>query len=396
MAQFDKAFTQFTQANVPGQFQQGRQFTQQNQQAAQQQAQSQFNLDQSRKLAPINLEQQQAQLTGSQQLNEKRDRVAVLTRNLDTVLQLKATPDNQKAEFLTSKIAEGEAKGRDMTESMKALELVNQGRFEELAKGGDQLISIGERSGIISREGGARSAGQQEFESLIADFSDEDKVSARRRKAGLEARAVGSSSITTATTEGLTAKVAESEGALSEAKESGKQRSQLKFKPQIVKAVSLAEAEAKERGEVLTDIKRAEAALPGLNESVAQLRELATIATSTIGGKIFDAAVKETGFGSTKGATAKAKFIAIINNQVLPLLKPTFGAAFTVQEGESLKATMGDPDASPEQKMAQLDAFIEQKMRDIRSKKAQVGDQSGGLSTDEQAELEALRAELGV
>lgn len=217
MGQFDKAFTQFTQANVPGQFQQGRQFTQKNQQAAQQQAQSQFNLDQSRKLAPIQFQQQQAQLTGSQQLNEKRDRVAVLTRNLDTVLQLKATPDNQKAEFLTSKIAEGEAKGRDMTESMKALELVNQGRFEELSQGGDQLISIGERSGLIQREGGAVSASDRGFDRLISGFSPEDQVIARRVKAGVTARAGSSSTERIAQDPTLSTQVARSKAEIKQA-----------------------------------------------------------------------------------------------------------------------------------------------------------------------------------
>ena len=99
-------------------------------------------------------------------------------------------------------------------------------------------------------------------------------------------------------------------------------------------------------------------------------------------GRVFDFAVKESGFGSTEGATARAKFIAIINNQVLPLLKPTFGGSFTVSEGDELKATMGDPNATPEEKMAALDAFIDQKQRDIRTKQAQLNapQQSGEFS----------------
>ena len=112
--------------------------------------------------------------------------------------------------------------------------------------------------------------------------------------------------------------------------------------------------------------------MPGLTDAVGQLKDLAVIATSTFGGKLFDGAVKQTGFGSTKGATARAKFIAIVNNQVLPLLKETFGAAFTATEGEALKATMGDPDASPEEKIAQLDAFIDQKSRSIETNERQL------------------------
>ena len=134
----------------------------------------------------------------------------------------------------------------------------------------------------------------------------------------------------------------------------------------------MAEKEAAARGEALTDKAQMTAALPGLMDAVANLRELSTIATSTIGGKVFDFAVKETGFGTTEGANARAKFIAIVSNQVLPLLKPTFGGSFTVDEGNELKATLGDPDASPEQKMAQLDAFIAQKIRNIESAERQI------------------------
>ena len=136
--------------------------------------------------------------------------------------------------------------------------------------------------------------------------------------------------------------------------------------------VKLAEKAATEKGEVLTDLSRAEAALPGLTDVVSKLRELAPIATSTFGGRVYDTAVKELGFGATKGATASAKFGAMVNNQVLPLLKPTFGAAFTVEEGKALRATMGDVDASVDEKLAALDAFMEQKQRDIEGKQRQL------------------------
>lgn len=219
--------------------------------------------------------------------------------------------------------------------------------------------------------GKGASAGQREFESLIKDFSPEDQKKARRVKAGLDARKVGSADITIAEDD-LTDIVAESKGDIAGAVEGGKLTKQLEFKPQIESAVTKARAEATRKGEVLTEFNQAKAALPGLTSAVNELRELAQMATSTIGGRVFDAAVKETGFGATKGATARAKFIAIVNNQVLPLLKPTFGAAFTVQEGEALKATMGDPNATPEEKMVQLDAFIAQKLRDIETKEAQL------------------------
>ncbi len=159
------------------------------------------------------------------------------------------------------------------------------------------------------------------------------------------------------------------------------------YKSIIESAVTQARIEAKDRGETLTKLNQAKAALPGLMAAIDNLREVAAIATSTLGGKIFDVAVKEAGFGGTKGATAKAKFISIINNQVLPLLKPTFGGSFSVQEGESLKATMGDPDASTEEKLAQLDAFIEQKMRDIEVKENKLKLEAGESLPETQGDV---------
>lgn len=162
-------------------------------------------------------------------------------------------------------------------------------------------------------------------------------------------------------------------------------------KAEIESAVSKARVEAKDRGETLTTLSQAQAALPGLTDTINQLKELAPIATSTLGGKLFNAAVKETGFGATEGSTARAKFIAIINNQVLPLLKPTFGGSFSVQEGESLKATMGDPDASPAEKLAQLDAFIAQKMRDIEAAETKLGEPQAESPKDTQGVIKFTR-----
>lgn len=141
--------------------------------------------------------------------------------------------------------------------------------------------------------------------------------------------------------------------------------------PGIRAAIKAAEVAATARGETLSEFKKATAALPGLIEVTTRLKDLAPIVTNTFSGKIFDAAAKEAGF-ATKGGTARAEFQSIIDNQVLPLLKPTFGAAFTVAEGDSLRATLGDPDATPEAKVAQIDAFIAQKMRNLQASEAEL------------------------
>ncbi len=107
--------------------------------------------------------------------------------------------------------------------------------------------------------------------------------------------------------------------------------------------------------------------LPGIRRVVDELGVLADKATYTTAGKLWDDVVRETGALPTEGAVARTKYQAMVDNQVLPLLRDTFGAAFTVQEGESLRATLGAPDKSPKEKRAVLEAFIEQKTRDLEA-----------------------------
>jgi hypothetical protein len=108
--------------------------------------------------------------------------------------------------------------------------------------------------------------------------------------------------------------------------------------------------------------------LPGLLAVTAQLEVLADKATYTKAGQLANEARKQLGLGTSEGAVARAEYIAMVDNQVLPLLRQTFGAAFTAKEGESLRATLGDPDKSPAEKKAVLNAFIEQKKRDLEAR----------------------------
>jgi hypothetical protein len=134
----------------------------------------------------------------------------------------------------------------------------------------------------------------------------------------------------------------------------------------ITGAVKEAEVRAKARGETFTDLSARKAALPGIESVVAKLKILADDATFTLSGKALDEIAKQFGF-STEGSTARAKMVSIVDNQVLPLLKPIFGAAFTAAEGDRLRDALLDPDSSPESRKAQLDSFLEQARRNIES-----------------------------
>ena len=221
------------------------------------------------------------------------------------------------------------------------------------------------------------SVSQREFEDKVALVKADPKLETVEGKAaavslGIAPRAGISAAERIATDPKLTTQIAESQAEIAGATEETKLKKREKFEPKIRRAVKLAEKAATERGDVLNDMERMEASLPGVREVVEELLVLSEAATSTLLGRAFDTIVKESGFGSTKGADARAKLIAIVDNQVLPLLKETFGAAFTVQEGENLKASLVDPNASPSQKREQLNAFLAQKERNVRTKQQQL------------------------
>lgn len=118
--------------------------------------------------------------------------------------------------------------------------------------------------------------------------------------------------------------------------------------------------------------------MPGLRQVVGELGTLAKTATYTTAGQLIDTARKETGMEPSEAAIARTKYIAMVDNQVLPLLRDTFGAAFTAKEGESLRATLGDPNTSPAEKQVVLEAFIEQKARDLEAMQSRIPTQGGG------------------
>jgi hypothetical protein len=130
-------------------------------------------------------------------------------------------------------------------------------------------------------------------------------------------------------------------------------------------------ADGKARASSGSELREMERNMPGLLSVASQLSALADVATYTKAGQVRDEARKQAGLEPTEGAIARAEYIAVVDNQVLPLLRQTFGAAFTAKEGETLKNTLGDPNKSPAEKKAVLDAFIQQKQRDIKARRGE-------------------------
>ncbi|OCP36733.1 phage tail tip lysozyme [Ensifer sp. LC163] len=117
--------------------------------------------------------------------------------------------------------------------------------------------------------------------------------------------------------------------------------------------------------------------MPGLYSVVDRLSQLAEGATYTMAGRALDYGIGQLGMEPRDAAVARAEYTAIVDNQILPLLRDTFGAQFTNEEGLRLARTLGDADKSPTEKSALLRAFIQQKERDIQALGTQIGKGAG-------------------
>lgn len=160
---------------------------------------------------------------------------------------------------------------------------------------------------------------------------------------------------------------------LEKAKQTGKEEAVLDFAGRIASEKSEKAVTGKELGAAKAKLSDMEAAMPALLETADKLSKLAEAATYTMKGKAFNAAVRELGLEVSDAAAARAEMITTIDVDVLPMLKPTFGAAFTVREGDWLKATLGDPNLSPKEKQRQIKARVRGWEKELETLQRRVG-----------------------
>lgn len=132
----------------------------------------------------------------------------------------------------------------------------------------------------------------------------------------------------------------------------------------------------KQEGEAEAKLQAMSAQYPRLVEVTQELSNLGQKATYNVAGRARDTALREAGLPVGEGATARAEYISKVDNEILPLLRQTFGSQFTAREGDSLRATLGDANKSPQEKDAVLKSFISQKAAQIGTLQNQVGAQS--------------------
>lgn len=144
-------------------------------------------------------------------------------------------------------------------------------------------------------------------------------------------------------------------------------------------AAARGSATGKRAGEEMGDLGELDARLPSLYEVADKLSALGQNATYTMAGKGRDAIRRQLGMAPTEEAVARQEYISTVDNEILPLLRATFGAAFTAAEGDRLRATLGNADMSPQEKDAALRAFIDSKEREVRQLSTRFGAPSQNL-----------------
>lgn len=181
-------------------------------------------------------------------------------------------------------------------------------------------------------------------------------------------------------------------GAKAGAEEQAKKDVQLKMNPQITAAEERAKPAAKALGEADAELNERLARQPQLDSAVKRLSALGQIATYTGAGKISNALMRQAGLDVPDAAVARTEYISRIDNEILPLLRQTFGAQFTEREGNSLKTTLGDPNKSPQEKDAVLRSFIQTKMETANSLARQTGRPEAFPSKDIEKAVESIGA----
>jgi len=344
---------QFNVADVAGQFTAGQKAELSRQAQLQQLESSQFTTDQARKLAPLQF--QKAELgveRQQQQITQEEDR-AGLERLVQSAIEIKAIPDNQKAAFLTRKIQEGETAGRDMSDSKRILETVNSGNFDQVNSGADRLIERGERFGLIKAAPVAKLSSLQQKVAAEGLDPNTPEGQARARE------------ITQGTRTDPSLKPSDQQ-AINKASEGQLQSSTFANRVFASNEV-LAELEATEGFDATSITAAFLESIPGGNIVLSEDQQ--------------------------RFSQAKRDFITAV-------LRKESGAAIGkdefVNEDKKFFPQVGDkPGVLKQKALGRKRAFESLRKQSKGVYDIQFGEKTGGLSKAEQAELQQLRAELG-
>lgn len=308
-----------------------------------------------------------AQLEGLRIKNQQAEQDRQQRSMAVTALQLSRLKNDFKAQeqLLSDRSERLKAEGKDSRETDEELELLKSDP-KKFNQDIDKAVQLSYDSGILKRQQTPSSV--QEFE-YFENLSPEEKrvfKNLKRENKGIvfdektgEAKAV----------EGY----ADVQKEIQKSKKIGELEAKKELAPSIAKAEEIAKNVGKADGIQINELNDRIAVQPRLFKVVEELSSLGKEATFTFTSRAMDAARRELGLPVGRGAVARTEYISKVDNEILPLLRQTFGAQFTEKEGQSLKNTLGDPNKSPEEKDAVLKSFIAAKLGTIETLKRRTG-----------------------
>ena len=366
-------------ADVPGAFARGQQFKHQ------------------AEIRPLEIAAAQQSLLGQQQQQQQRGQFSALQNQslqqqidqrtdeqknkslFNTALMVDNARDEEIIPILESNIERVKSLGGDATESLKALELARSGDLKTVREGAKNLINIGIRQGDLKPQDAQQSAEGISFENLIANFSDEDKVKARRIKARLDPGAMGSA-LQTIAASGTAPTIADVEATIEGAKETSKLLAQKELKPEIEAAVISAVGQAKALVNQAGEVRSNDKALGVYETAMGNLT------------KALDNTVTGPFVGFTPAMTSNAQIAEGAVAMMLPLMKDVFRSAgegtFTDSDQKILNdliPTRSDNPKARASKITMLDSMIRAKLKtaEVQTDIDGIGKKTGGvLMTD--------------
>jgi hypothetical protein len=292
--------------------------------------------------------------------------------------QLKQIGDpNKKMEFLQQRRSQLIQQGLPTQDTDYMMELYATGRYGEAERLTDQAISMG-RDQIQRRIVNTTELGGGALQLTYSDGSTEVVTPSPEQQELINA---------------AQKKQLDYERKLREERAAGTvggkakgELTNLEIMQKVKSALKQAELSGKDVAETTIDYGKQIANMPNLTFMIKQLLDLAPIATSTISGKVWNGLVKQFGF-STKGGTARAGYESIVNNELLPQLKAVFGGSPTDEEYNRLVATVGDVDATTDEKKIALKSFLTARATKIQASQRELGAQVMPLQDIIPAEL---------
>lgn len=284
---------------------------------------------------------------------------------------------------LGQRIAAGE--NVDTAETDEAIQLLDTD-LEGLKDTTSRALDFGKQTGILKRPGGGKGlSADLEFANAIQDArssGDDQRLNDlfAVKKILEKGETIDEEGNITPAPGAL-----ETKEALSGAKETGKLKAKLKLEPSVAEAVETAKLIGKEKGLTITELDSKIAAFPRLETMVKELDALSEVATYATLAVLSDTARRRAGLEVSVGGVSRAAYEAKLRTEIFPLLRDTFGAAFTKAEGDSLIETLGNPDFTPAERKAISSAFITGKLADIETLKRKAERQGITILPDEPA-----------